>query len=178
MARQDNTINDYGQPLDSPINQQGSLPTPVVPWKYGINQKLQYKQGKFSRLNIKNPGTNSNQASLTSTIGAGSTQFITDTLIPQPPHGTEMNFAIPYVAVYEGTAATPNRQIYPILGGAQNYGSYAFQCDNDFNTFSTILPGSVISVFTMQIHNNMASPGTFFFVSQFKYLNFNTGTVQ
>ena len=167
---------------DNEINQsfpiQGTLPPKVVPWKYGIQQKIQAKQAKFSRINIKNPGTVSNQASLISTIGAGSTQFITDTLTPQSPHGTEMNFAIPFVAVYEGTAAVPNRQIYPLLGGSQSWGSYSFQCDNDWNTFATAIPGSIISAVNMTIHNNMGGAGTFFFVSQYKYLNFNSGTVQ
>jgi|SRR6185437_2438372 len=167
-----NAINNNAPPINNV-----PIPQSQVPWKFGINQRLQVKQAKFSKINIKSPGTISNSATLTGTIGAGSTQFITDTLTPQSPHGTEMNFAIPYLAVYEGTAAIPNRQIYPTLGGSQSYGSYSFMCDNDWNTFSTATIGSVISAFTMTIHNNMASPGTYYFVSQYKYLNLNSGTV-
>lgn len=166
------------------IGNNGQVPTiqnepitPIVPWKYGIQQKLQVKQGKFSRINIKSPGTLSNQAIAIGTIGAGSTLFVTDTLTPQSPHGTEMNFAIPYVAVYEGTAATPNRQIYPLLGGSQGWGSYSFQNDFDFNTFATASPGSVISASNLTIHNNMGAAGTFLYVSIWKYLDFNSGTV-
>lgn len=167
------SISNNGRP---PIGQNSTV-IPVVPWKYGIQQKIQVKQGKFSRVNIKSPGTLSNQATATGTIGAGSTLFVTDTLTPQSPHGTEMNFAIPYLAVYEGTSAIPNRQIYPLLGGSQNWGSYSFQNDFDWNTFSTITPGSIISVANLTIHNNMGGAGTFFYVSQWKYLNMNSGTV-
>lgn len=176
MAQQNN-INPFGQPLNSPIDSQGQIPTPLVPWKEGIYQKIQSKQAKFSKINIKNPGTLSNQATSTGTIGAGSTLFVVDTLTPQSPHGTEMNFAIPYVAVYEGTAAVIAHQLYPIIGASQNYGSYSITSDFDWGTFSTTNPGSVISAYTTQIHNNMGAAGTFFYVSQWKYLNMNSGTI-
>ncbi len=174
-TNQNNNVNiaNIGVP---PIRQNDSV-TPVVPWKYGVQQKIQAKRAKFSQINVKNPGTVSNIASATGTIGAGSTLFVIDTLTPQTPHGTEMNFAIPYLAVYEGTSAIPNKQIYPILGGSQSWGSYSFQNDLDWNTFATASPGSVISVNNLTIHNNMGAAGTFFYVSQYKYLNFNSGTV-
>lgn len=170
---ENNSVNN-GQP---PIRKDQPV-IPVVPWKYGIKQKIQVKQGKFSRINVKNPGTVSNAATAIGTIQAGSTLFVIDTLTPQSPHGTEMNFAIPYIAVYEGTAAIPNRQIYPVLGGSQSWGSYSFMADNDWNTFGTTIPGSVISTINLTIHNNMGGAGTFFYVSAWKYLNFNSGTVQ
>lgn len=163
--------------LGQPPVRQEQPPTPMVPWKYGNTQKIQVKQGKFSRINIKNPGTLSNIATQTGTIGAGSTLFVVDTLTPQPPHGTDMNFAIPYVAVYEGTSAIIANQLYPILGGSKSYGSYTISSDFDWGTFSTFVPGSVISAYTTMVHNNMGAAGTFFYVSQWKYINVNSGTV-
>lgn len=153
------------------------VPPGTVPWQFGFNQKIQTKRMKFSVVNINNPGTISNQAVQTGTAGAGSTLFVVDTLVPQPPHGTAMNFAIPYVAVYQGTSAIINNQIYPILGSNINYGSWSIQSDFDFGTFSTFNPGSVISAYTTTVHNNMGAAGTFFYVSQWKYLNLNSGTV-
>lgn len=171
MAQQNNTIQGI-----TPFG-QNPLPPKQVPWQWGQHQSIKAKQIKLSKVNIKNPGTLSNIATATGTIGAGSTLFVTDTLTPQAPHGTEMNFAIPYVAVYEGTAATPARQIFPVLGGSQSWGSYSFMADYDWNIFSTTVPGSVISDINLTIHNNMGAAGTFFYVSQYKYLNFNSGTV-
>lgn len=170
-------LDKYNFPVDAPSS-PGSLPPRQTPWQFGMNQKIQTRQIKVSRINVKLPGTISNVATATGTVGAGSTLFVTDTLTPQPPHGTDMNFAIPYVAVYEGTAAIPNRQIYPLLGGSQSWGSYSFQNDLDWNTFGTSIPGSIISTSNLTIHNNMGAAGTFFYVSQWKYLNFNSGTVQ
>ncbi len=153
-------------------------PTKVPPWVAGFNQRINTSRMKFSQVNIQNPGTLSSIATALATIGAGSTSFVTDTLTPQTPHGTEMNFAIPYIAVYEGTAATPANQIYPTIGASKNYGSYTIYSDYDWNTFSTnTTPGSITSVYVTTIHNNMGASGTIFYVNQWKYLNLTSGTV-
>lgn len=168
--------NTHFQPADAPIS-QGSTPPIVVPWKYGVGQKIQGKQITSSSLVIKSPGTLSTLNTLLSTIGAGSTQFLTYTLTTQAPHGTELNFAIPYVSCYEGTSALPSRQVYPILGTAQKYGTYTISGDFDYNNFATASSGSVISSYSLMVHNNDAGAGTYLFVSQYKYLNFSSGTV-
>lgn len=175
-AQQATPTNQYGNPLGAPISRDKVPPEKYVPWEWGSRQKIATKQIRLSKVNVKNPGTLSNIATAQGTIGPGSTLFIIDTLTPLPPHINEMNFAVPQVAVYEGTAAVPNRQIYPVLGGSQSYGSYSFQADNDWNSFVTTTPGSIISAYNLTIHNNMGGAGTFFYVSQFKYFNFNSGT--
>jgi hypothetical protein len=174
--RQLNPLNKYGQPLDAPIA-QGQVVPAIPPWQEGVGQKIQAKQVKLSRANLLNPGTLSALKTVTGTISSGSTQQITHTLVFQSPHGTELNFAIPYISVYEGTAAIANRQVYPILGTSQTYGSYSISGGFDYHAFATTTPGSVISAYSLLIHNNMNSSGTYYYISQYKYLNFNSGTV-
>lgn len=169
-------LNPQNQPINAPISRK-QIPDKYTPFQFGRTQKIATKQIKLSKVNVTNPGTLSNIATALGTIGAGSTLFITDTLNPLPPHVNQMNFAIPYVAVYEGTNAQAARQIYPILGGSQGYGSYSFMADNDWNQFVTDTPGSIESAYNLTIHNNMGAAGTFLYVSQFKYFNFNSGTV-
>ena len=169
-------LNQYGQPIDAPIA-QGTIAPPLPPWQDGVKQKIQAKQAKFSRINLTNPGTLSVAKTVTGTIGAGSTQQITHSLTFQSPHGTDLNFAIPYIAVYEGTAPITNRQIYPLLGTLQSYGTYSFQGGFDYEVFKSTIPGSVVSAYSLQIHNYATIAGTYYYISQYKYLNFNSGTV-
>lgn len=171
------SLDKYMFPMDAPAS-AGTLPPPQTPWQWGMYQKVQTRQVKVSKINVRNPGTISNLATTVGTAGAGSTLFVIDTLTPQPPHGTEMNFAVPYVAVYQGTSAVIANQIYPILGSNISYGSWTISSDFDWGTFSTSIPGSVISVYTTTIHNNMGASGTFFYANQWKYLNFNSGTIK
>lgn len=176
MKQQPNVTNKYGQPLNAPIA-QGTVSPAIPPWQYGVKQKIQAKQAKFSKINLTMPGTLSVSKIVTGTISAGSTQSITHSLAFQTPHAQDINYAIPYIAVYEGTAAIPARQIYPILGGSQSYGSYSISGGFDFNVFGTTLPGSTVSAYSLQIHNNMGGAGTYYYISQYKYFNFNSGTV-
>lgn len=169
-------MSNFGLP-NKPGDINPNLPQSQVPWVYGQLQKLQAKRIKLSSIQIKNPGTISNQATATGTVQAGSTLFVIDTLTPQPPHGTEMNFAIPYVAVYQGTSANAANLIYPGMGSNISYGSWTINSDFDFFNFSNTNPGSVTSVYNTIVHNNMGVAGTFFYISIWKYLNLNNGTV-
>lgn len=167
----------YQQPINAPVSEDKTPPQKYNAWQFGRTQKIAAKQAKFSKINVKNPGSISSLTTLTGTIGAGSTLQFSNTLTPLAPHANEMNYAIPYIAVYEGTAAIPTNQLFPKIGSGKSFGSYSFQGENDWNLLSQIAPGSVISAYSLVIHNNMGAAGTVFCVSQFKYLNFNSGSV-
>ena len=149
-----------------------------VPWEFGINQRIQTKQIKTSRVNIKNAIILSAGANTTGTIGAGSTSIITNTLTPNIPHANEINFAMPFAALYQGTAAIQANQIWPTLGASGTWGNWTIQAGYDYDNFAfRTTPGSVNSNLLLTIHNNQGIAGTVYYISIFKYLQYNNGTV-
>lgn len=156
---------------------QKNLTPPKIPYVFGIQQGIESKYQKSSRLSIKTPGTLSNNAAGFGTFGNGGSLFLSTTLTPQTPHGSEMNFAIPYVAIYQGSyplsgTVDAHFQIYPTIGGSVTPFSYVVQGFFDWH-----LTDGTISAWGGAIQNNTGSTGTITFITQWRYLSFNSGTV-
>ena len=153
-----------------------NLPTKQIPWQWGQQQKIQAKQVKLSRVNIKFPFQRSAQANASGSIGNGITLTFNTTLTPQSPHANEMNYAIPYVAIYWNTAGNGNLQIWPTLGTIPGT-AFTVQAGYDWHLWSAQTPGSVISSFSGAITDNNMGNGTIQVVTQWEFINLNTGTV-
>lgn len=171
-------LNSYQNPIDAPVSRDRTPPEKYTPWQFGRTQKIAAKQARFSRFDIKNPGSISFLTTTIGTIAAGSTFNYTATLTPLSPHANEINYAFPYIAVYAGTIKNAANQLYPALGTSQTWGNYLFQGASDWQVMASTIPGTVTNAYTLAIHNATGSPGTVFIVSQFKYLNFNSGSVR
>ena len=177
MKQQPAPINKYNQPIDSPIARPGVPQEKYVPWQFGRSQRIQGRQIKVSKLNAKNVLQVSQQATAQGTFGNGATLNISTTLTPNAPHANELNFATPYIALYQGTAAIPNNQIYPAIGGSITPGQYLVYGDFDFNSFGTSQPGSIISTWSGYITNVSAGNQSLLLVTQWKFVNMNSGSV-
>lgn len=166
----------YQKNFQLPATPGGTIqPTKQAPWIFGFNQKIQTNRGKFSVINIQNAAMLSNNAVNYGTFANGSVLFLSTTLTPQSPHGTEINLAVPYVAIYQGSFVNsfdPNFQIFPTIGGSVTPFSYSVQGNTDWHLYN-----GTTSAWGGAILNNTGATGTISFVTQWKYLNINSGTV-
>lgn len=170
-------LNQHNQPINAPIGQPTSPQQKYAPWQFGRTQKIAAKQIRLSKVNVKNSIQLSAQATAQGTFGNGQTLFLSTTLTPNPPHIYDINFAIPYIGIYQGTSANGAFQIYPALGGSITPGAYTPIGNMDFQAFAQATPGSVESAWSGYIINNSAGNQTILFVTEWKYINFNSGTV-
>lgn len=172
-------LDKYGFPQDSPNSPEGTVADGHVPWKFGLQQKIQTRQMKASNVAIRSFVKLSNSALGLGTIANNATAFLTTSLTPQTPHATDPNFAIAYVGVFVGTSPSSYdsaQQIYPILGGSQSAGNWDIRGDYDYNGVGGTLSGT-ISVWHGMIKNTSGATGTVQFVTRWKYIDFNNGTV-
>lgn len=170
-------LNIYLQPVGSPVDNVTDAQLKHVPWEWGINQKIQGKQIKMSKVNIKKPFFLSAQATGSGVTGNGTTLNFNTTLTPNAPHVNEMNFAIPYVAIYWNTAGIGTAQIWPKLGSGISGTAFTVTAGFDWHLFSAGIPGSVIASFSGNILNNSMGNGTIQLVTQWQFINFNSGSM-
>lgn len=165
--------NKYLQPTGSPVD--SSTPqTAYVPWEFGVQQGIQSKTIRLSKLDIKNIIQLSDNAIGTGSFANGGNLFLSTTLSPNIPHITDINFAVPFVAIYQGTYAStydPNFQIYPTAGGSITPFSYNVQFFTDWHLYDGInsAAGGVIQ-------NNTGGAQVISFITQWKYLFYSQGT--
>ena len=160
-------------PIGSPITEKKG----VAPWKMGVDQRLQQNRIITSQVNIKDFIQVSGTASATGAIGNGTTLFLQTALTPEPPHQTDVNFADPYIALYQGTAAVGSLQIYPTLGAGITPGDYTVQGGLDYHGFGTAIP-QALSIWKGVITDNSAGNQTILFASVWKWSLYNSGTVR
>lgn len=172
-------LDKYGFPLQSPIT-LGSLPEKIVAYQLGIQQRIQTKRIKTSAVSIASfVNFLSSTALALGTVSSGGSAFLSTTLTPQSPHATDPNFAIAYLGVFVGTSSSSYQaaqQLYPTVGGSQTPGKWDIRGDYDYNGANGTLSGT-ISAWNGVVINNSGATGTIQFVTRWKYINFNAGTV-
>lgn len=176
MPKNQSQLNPYNQPLDSPIARP-NVPPRYIPWQFGRTQGYQGRQVKVSKLNVKKPFQLSALATSQGTCGNGNTLDIVTTLTPNAPHANEINFGDPYIGIYQGTAANSDFQIYPAIGGSITPGQYLVYGGLDFQLFAGTQPGSIISAWSGYLTNVSAGNQTILLVTQWKFINMNSGSV-
>lgn len=162
-------LDNHLMPTNAPIT-SGTPPTTSVPWEWGIKQKLQGKQFKMSRVNIKNFIQNSGITSGTFSLNNNAGVNLTTTIVMNVPHQADAVLSTPYVGVYLGTAQVAGSQIYP--ANKFNPGSFTCWGGFDFQPFD----GTNANV-TIQIGNTSGAAGTFFYAIQHKFITYNSGTI-
>ena len=93
-------------------------------------------------------------------------------MTPDPPHQFDVNFADPYIAIYQGTAALGGNQIYPTTGGSITPGAYTVQGGLDFHGFGTADP-QTLSIWKGTITDNSAGNQTILFATVWKWCLYN-----
>lgn len=164
-------LDKYGFPAGSPISRDPSQ----IPWEFGVNQGIQAKRIRTSIIQIKSFTMLSGNAVGTGGIGNGSVSYLITTLTPNVPHQNDINFAIPYIALYQGTyPGNPNAnyQIYPFTGGSITPFSYSVQGHTDWESYD-----GINSSWRGVVKNNTGGSQDITLVTQWKYIDFNSGTV-
>lgn len=165
-------LDKFLRPVNSPIaRKRGAVPSIDFSSKYQIQSRF----ALLSNINIKNFVQVSGTASATAATGNGTTSFLSSALTPDPPHQNDVNFAVPYVAIYQGTAATGANQIYPTTGASITPGAYTVQGGLDFHGFGTS-DLQTLSIWKGTITDNSAGNQTFLFATFWKWLIYNSST--
>jgi hypothetical protein len=163
-------LTDTMQSPDSPVyRQQKNFVNGV---QFESQYEVQTRRVQASQIYIRNFVQLSSSASATGTIGNGTTLTLTSTLSPQTPHQFDPNFAVPFVALYQGTVAIGSAQLYPKIGSGITPGAYTIQGGLDYHTYD-----GTNSVWGGAITDNSAGNQTILFVTQWKWIWYNNGTV-
>lgn len=162
-------LDRYMNRMDSPIAQQGTYTSGV---SFEMKNEVQQRFIRASLVNLKNLIQLSSSASGTGTVANADIVYLQTSLTPNVPHQRDINFAIPYVAVYLGTKNISGSQLYPTpathaLGTAWNvFGGFDFQAYTGTN-----------SVWNGYLVNNSGASGTVAFYTQWKWIFYNSGSV-
>ncbi|MDE1868230.1 MAG: hypothetical protein KGI08_11060 [Thaumarchaeota archaeon] len=175
IPRQNTTTDKYKFPLGSPVSNNAMKPPTQPAWQFGLKQKIQAHRIKATSVTLKDFVQLSNNSTASfSFSGTGQTVSFSTTLTPNPPIGTFSNFAVPYIAIYQGTTNDANFQIYPGIGGSLLSGNYHCYGGFDWHTYD-----GTISAYSVTVENvNVGTPtAKLFFVSQWKWLRYIPGTI-
>lgn len=167
-------LNSFLQPGDSPANNEGKN----VPWKQGVNQNIQQGRVRMSQANIKNFVQLSGFAVASGSLPSNVTANVTTQLTPQVPHQNDINFAVPYVALYEGTAISTTMQIYPYNGSGVTPSDWLVEGGAfDLENYTGSGTNTAWSWWSMKVTNKSASGKAITFVSQWRWIQYNNGAV-
>jgi hypothetical protein len=150
-----------------------------VPWEFSTNQQTQAKRTRTSQLQVKNFVQFTKPSFFLGTLANNGSMLISTSLTPQSPHATDSTFAIAQVGVFIGTSLASyngSQQLYPTVGGSQTIGKWDIRGDYDYNGVNGTISGT-ISVWNGVVINNSGATGTIQFVSRWRYINYNSGTV-
>lgn len=167
-------LNQFLQPKDAPVANAGT----AIPWKRGILESIQQNRVVMSQANIKNFLNLSSFAVAQGSLGTGVTANVTTQLTPNTPHQFEMNFGDPYVALYEGTAISTNNQIYPFNGSNVTPSDWLVEGGAfDLEKYTGVGTNTAWSWWGMKVTNKSGSGKSIYFVTQWRYIQYNNGTV-
>lgn len=160
-------LNPYMMPLNAPITR----PSPVAGYNFDMQNEVQGRFIRASLVNIKRFIDLTGTSSAVGTFGSGASLFLSTTLSPDPPHQFDLNFGVPYIAVYQGTAAVGSLQIYPTLGNGIPSGRYHAYGDFDWNNWQQFN-----SVWSGVLENVTGGDQSILFVTQWKFITYNNTT--
>ena len=159
-------LSNSGLSLNSPISRQST----TQGLDFETNYDIQTRKLRISQTNINDFITNSDVSTASGTFGTGQALFVSTSLTPNIPYQMFPNFAVPYVAIYQGTAASAAFQIYPTSGGSITPSQYSITGSFDWHDYQ----GDVGSYWSGQIQNVSAGAQSVYFVTQWKYILYNT----
>lgn len=164
------TLTATLQSPDSPVYRQQQKFVPGV--QFESQYEIQTRRVQASQIYVRNFVQLSGTAQATGAIGNGTTLLVSTTLTPQTPHQFDPNFAIPFIALYQGTVTIGSAQIYPRIGSGITPGAYTVQGGFDYHAYD-----GTNSVWSGAITDNSAGNQTILLVTQWRWLWYNNGTV-
>lgn len=141
------------------------LPPKVLGIDFDVGYNVQTKTVRISRLI-----GNGNVATASGSFNTATSLTVTTTLSPNV-QDSQPNFAIPFVAIYTGTAAVAANQIYPKFGSGIANAKYSIHSGFDYRTWD-----GINSVFMVNIENNSGTTTSVYAETQWKIVNYGYGT--
>lgn len=108
-------LNKYFQPEGAPVSERRYVSGLLFEGMY----EVQNRKVNATQVNIKDFIRLSPNALAQGTLNSGESLDLLTTLTPAPPNQNDINFGIPYIAVYQGTiVSSPDAddQIFPQTG--------------------------------------------------------------
>jgi len=124
--------------LNDPKSLMNTRIKKVVGPTFNMAYQVQSDRVNTSKINVESFIVKSEYGSATGSFAAGSVLPFSTTLSYVTPNVKYKMFAIPYIAIYEGTGTIAANQIYPVTGGSVTYGRYRVQCDFDLATWDEV----------------------------------------
>lgn len=158
-------LNKYFQAQDAPITNRKKF---VTGYEFSQGYEVQTKAIRASVITVERLVSYSGVATASGSVVGSSVANITFTLSPNDAYKNQTNLGIPFIAVYEGTAAVVNKQIYPnyeLADGGKWYGNSGY----DYVAWS-----GTNSVYTINLYNSGAGTSVYI-VGQWKYISNNSG---
>lgn len=159
-------LTQSGIAQDSPM----ARPQPTLGVDFDTSYEIQARKMRVSQTYINNFIQNSGTATASGSFGNGQALNINTGLTPNVPFQNFPNFADPYIALYQGTSAVGSMQIYPFMGSGVVTSNYKVWSGFNYTSFD-----GVGSFYTVHVENVAAGAVSIFFISQWKYIFYNTG---
>lgn len=159
-------LNQYGLDNGSPISRAQD----TLAMDFETNYDVQLRQMRLSQSHNVNFINLSTPATATGSFTTGQKLFVTTSLTPNVPHQNYPNFALPYIAIYQGTINSAAFQIYPVNGASVTFDNYKVIGDFDYQG---LLGTSNASFWSGEIENVAAGAVSVYFITQWKIINYN-----
>lgn len=168
MNYEDLGLDPYLRSLNSPSNRITRIP----PLQFDSLYEVQTKNVSVSSLNSANLVQLSNGVTASGSVAAGTHVHLNTTLSPNlSVLGTAYkNFANPFVAIYEGTAAVGSMQIFPGFGGGISADKFRFASGFDY----AALGNGTASTYRVRIHNTTGTTAQIFAETKWKILEYSS----
>lgn len=151
--------------------QSKSLSNYVGGFNFDTTYEVQAKTVRAGRLNITQFVGQSGAAAATGAFTTGQRLNLQTSLTPNPPFADKPNFAVPAIAIYQGTAINGDFQIFPTAGGSIGVGKYIVTGGLDWHSTNNI-----DSVWSGVIENVSAGSVSVTFVSSWKFIDYVPNT--
>ena|SRR3990167_8275973 len=158
-------ITGYDNRLRALNSLSRRLPPEILGVEFDTGYEVQTKSIRISRL-IKN----GNIATASGSFDTATSVTVSITLNPNV-QDSQPNFALPFVAIYTGTAAVAANQLYPRFGASIANTKYAIHSGFDFRGWD-----GINTVFRVNIENNSGTTSSIFAQAQYKIINYGFGT--
>jgi hypothetical protein len=158
--------NQYMQRINAPISNAG---TTTLAYDFDLSYEVQQRRVITSTLNVNNLVSNSSGGTVSGSFITNSSVRITTTLIPSVPYLTQPTFGVPFIEIYQGTAAVGSLKIYPNYGVGIANKQYSIHAGFDKSSFD-----GLNSPFTVNVENNTGTTQNIFGVAQWKLLFYNS----
>jgi hypothetical protein len=159
-------FNKYLQAINGYVS---TRPKKITGVEFESQFDVQLKKIRTSRVDIKDFVHNSNRATATGSFNTGEVLYLTTTLSPKNEFKNDPNFAVPFLAVYQGSPSGTS-QIFPGQSSSIGTGTYRVsgELDLSYDGTNTVWKGTV--------ENVSAGAVSITLITQWKYLFYNAGT--